>query len=58
VASALPILAEAGFQIRLINTMQIMAVAWRGQVDVPAHAQDPNCGAIFIEHLTPYMEQG
>jgi predicted O-methyltransferase YrrM len=58
VARALPVLAKAGFQIRLINTMQIMAVAWRGQVHVPSHVQDPNCGAIFIEHLTPYMEQG
>jgi O-methyltransferase len=57
VSRALPILANAGLQIRLINTMQIMAVAWRGQVHIPLHVQDPNCGAIFIEHLAPYVEQ-
>jgi len=24
---------------------------------VSAHEQDPNCGTVFAEHLSPFMEQ-
>lgn len=47
--------AEAGFNVRLINTMQILGVAWRGHVRLPDHVSDANVPAIWASHLAEYL---
>lgn len=51
VAGGLKVMKEAGFNVRLFNTMQIMGVAWRGNVTVPDHISDPNAPIAFEPHL-------
>lgn len=46
---------EAGFETRLINTMQILGVAWRGNVRPPAHTPDRNAQYMFAPHLAKYQ---
>lgn len=57
VEAGLAEMAAAGFQTRLLHTMQIMGVAWRGDVIVPDHERDPNIPYPFISHLDKYLGQ-
>ncbi|MDH4984423.1 TylF/MycF/NovP-related O-methyltransferase [Aminobacter anthyllidis] len=55
VEAGLAVFREAGFQTRLINTMQVLGVAWRGNVRPPQHVQDPNVPNLFAAHLDKYL---
>lgn len=55
VERGLAVYRDAGFSVRLYNTMQILGVAWRGNVHPPEHIQDPNATPIFLEHLAKYL---
>ncbi|CAM5400959.1 hypothetical protein AFEL58S_02034 [Afipia felis] len=46
---------KAGFSVRLFNTMQILGIAWRGNVEIPEHVADPNATPITQEHLLKYL---
>lgn len=43
--------ADAGWNTRIYETMQIMAIAWRGDYTPPEHIADPRASAADIEHL-------
>ncbi len=51
VAAGVRYLYERGWQIKLYHTMQIMAVAWRGQVKPVAHLPDPRIRWEIPDHL-------
>lgn len=52
VANGLRTLKEKGWKTRIYNTMQIIGIAWRGNVKVLDHVADPNVPkAIFLPHL-------
>lgn len=55
VERGLAVFHEAGFSVRLLNTMQILGVAWRGDVHPPQHVADPNVPLIFAPHLAKYL---
>lgn len=55
VERGLAVFRDAGFSIRLFNTMQILGVAWRGNVRVPDHVKDPNVPYIYAPHLAKYL---
>lgn len=55
VEQGLATLRESGFSTRLINTMQILGVAWRGNVRPPEHSPDPNVPTIRAPHLEKYL---
>jgi predicted O-methyltransferase YrrM len=57
VERGLAVYKNAGFSVKLFNTMQILGVAWRGSVHPPEHIQDPNVPVIFHEHLAKYLVQ-
>lgn len=57
VEAGLAVYREAGFETRLINTMQVLGVAWRGNVVPPEHDPDPNVTPLFQEHLIPYIRK-
>jgi hypothetical protein len=46
---------KAGFSVRLFNTMQILGVAWRGNVEIPEHIADTNATPITQNHLLKYL---
>ncbi len=50
VAAGLDVFQRAGWTTRLFNTMQIMGVAWRGELDLPEHTADPSMPG-FPGHL-------
>jgi predicted O-methyltransferase YrrM len=54
VADGLAVMQEADFSIRLIHTQQIIGVAWRGDVQLPQHRQDPNIPVVFPSHLLKF----
>ena len=54
VTAGLDFMAEQGWHTRIFNTMQVLGVAWRGDVDIPAHHPDPNVPRLFLKHLEPY----
>jgi predicted O-methyltransferase YrrM len=54
VERGLYVLHRAGFSTRLFNTMQVLGVAWRGNVDVPRHVPDPNVPPYLPLHLDKY----
>ncbi len=54
VARGLAVFKEAGWNVRLFHTMQIIGVAWRGNVEVPEHIQDPNVRPPFVGHLNGF----
>jgi len=45
---------RAGFRTRLYNTMQVLGIAWRGNVTVPQHRADPNVPPFLPFHLNRY----
>jgi predicted O-methyltransferase YrrM/SAM-dependent methyltransferase len=55
VAAGLDVFHKAGFEIRLFNTMQILGLAFRGNVTLPDHQPDPNTSRIYMPHLAPYL---
>lgn len=55
VERGLAAIRDAGFSVRLFNTMQILGVAWRGDVQPPEHLADPNVPGIFAPHLQKYL---
>lgn len=55
VEKGLAVFRAAGFKTRLINTMQILGVAWRGNVKPPEHVDDPNVLHIYSAHLAKYL---
>lgn len=55
VAAGLSVFREAGFSTRLINTMQILGVAWRGDVRIFDHVQDENIFPVFLPHLDGFL---
>lgn len=58
VAAALPALEAAGFNIRLFQTMQIMAIAWRGAVPIAAHVPDRHIVWELPHHLIGWPISG
>ena len=54
VEAGLAVFRSAGFQTVLINTMQVLGVAWRGAVSPPEHICDPNVPQLFQQHLASY----
>ncbi|MBP2550980.1 putative O-methyltransferase YrrM [Neorhizobium galegae] len=54
VEAGLAVFRDAGFDTCLINTMQVLGVAWRGKVDPPVHIQDQNVPNLFLSHLDKY----
>ena len=58
VHEGLSVMKNAGWHVVLWNTMQILGVAWRGNVDIPDHVPDPNTARIFHAHLQPYEIAG
>ena len=54
VAAGLDFMAEQGWNTQMFNTMQVLGVAWRGDVDIPIHHPDPNVPRLFLKHLEPY----
>jgi predicted O-methyltransferase YrrM len=55
VEAGLAVYQSAGFCTKLINTMQILGVAWRGNVLPPKHLEDPNVPQSFAPHLAKYL---
>jgi hypothetical protein len=54
VAEGLRALKNMGWSTQLYNTMQIIGVAWRGNVQLVPHAEDPNIPMISHGHLTEF----
>lgn len=57
VAAGLSVFRDAGFSTRLFNTMQILGVAWRGNVKIFDHVTDENIFPIFIPHLQDFIDK-
>lgn len=51
----LAVFREAGFSTRLINTMQVLGVAWRGNVQAPDHIADAKVPVLVAPHLQKYL---
>lgn len=57
VAAGLEVMREAGWRTKIFNTMQILGVAWRGDVSLPTHHADPNVPLPFHPHLEIFSDQ-
>ena len=55
VEAGLNVFREAGWNVCLVHTMQILGVAWRGDVRPPEHEADPNVPYPWVSHLRKYM---
>lgn len=42
---------RAGWKVGLFNTMQVLGIAWRGDVVIPKHVRDPSVPHILQPHL-------
>lgn len=51
VAEGLAFLHQRGWKTKIYNTMQIMGVAWRGQVEPVGHQPDPRIAWQLPQHL-------
>ena len=49
VQAALNFLKLEGFRTRIWNTMQVMAIAWRGDYEPPAHGADERMPSVSPE---------
>src|SRR5260221_4397678 len=58
VAAGLRLLAERGFHIVVYQTAQIMALAWRGEVNPIAHIPDPDVAWQVSPHLEGLPNSG
>ena len=45
---------QAGFQTTIINTMQVLGLAWRGRVRLPHYVPDQNTPPFLPMHLNKY----
>jgi len=55
VAAGLAYLRDRGWQTRIYQTMQIMGIAWRGNVTPPRHTPDPAVAWTLPEHLAGFQ---
>jgi cephalosporin hydroxylase/glycosyltransferase involved in cell wall biosynthesis len=55
VAQGLDYLRDRGWQTMIYQTMQIMGVAWRGNVEPVQHIPDPNINWQLPQHLAHYQ---
>lgn len=55
VEAGLAVFHAAGFNTCFMNTMQVLGVAWRGNVEPPQHVQDQNVPNLFLSHLDKYQ---
>ena len=55
VAQALEYLQTRGWATRIYHTSQIMGIAWRGNITVPVHAEDPRVQWHVPKHLRRFM---
>lgn len=58
VASGLDMLRNAGWRTMVYQTMQIMGVAWRGEVEPVAHTPDPKIFWTLPRHLSGHEVSG
>jgi predicted O-methyltransferase YrrM len=58
VGNGLAYLRDKGWNTMIFQTMQIMGVAWRGDVAVPLHIPDPSVDWQIPEHLETYPVSG
>jgi glycosyltransferase involved in cell wall biosynthesis/predicted O-methyltransferase YrrM len=58
VAAGLDAMRNAGWRTMIYQTMQIMGVAWRGNVEPVAHIPDPNVFWTLPRHLSGYEVSG
>jgi hypothetical protein len=58
VAAGLDALRNAGWRTMVYQTMQIMGVAWRGDVQPAAHTPDPKVFWTLPRHLASYQVSG
>ncbi len=58
VAEGLAYLRSIGWSCLVFQTMQIMGVAWRGKVKIPAHIPDPKVNWSVPDHLRTFMISG
>jgi glycosyltransferase involved in cell wall biosynthesis/predicted O-methyltransferase YrrM len=58
VAAGLDAMRNAGWRTMVYQTMQIMGVAWRGDVEPPEHIPDPNVFWTLPGHLAGYHVSG
>jgi predicted O-methyltransferase YrrM len=54
VEQALNHLSKCGWNTQIFNTMQVMAVAWRGNIKPPEHQADPLLGVTLPDALQRY----
>ena len=57
VTAGLKVMADAGWHTMIINSMQVLGVAWRGEVEIPRHVADPNVPQLFHAHLEPFHQE-
>ena len=55
VAAGLGAMRNAGWRTMVYQTMQIMGVAWRGNIEPPDHVPDPNIFWTLPRHLDGYL---
>lgn len=58
VAAGLAYLRDKGWNTKVFQTMQIMGVAWRGDVTIPEHIPDPAVDWSLPEHLHGFAISG
>lgn len=58
VAAALDYLRSTGWKTLVYQTMQIMGVAWRGNLTPPHHVPDPSAAFELPTHLASYRVSG
>ena len=58
VAAGLDAMRNAGWRTMIYQTMQIMGVAWRGNVEPVAHVPDPKVFWTLPRHLSGYQVSG
>lgn len=55
VAQGLRHYADAGWQTKIYETMQVMGIAWRGEYTPPDHIPDGGTSTAQIEHLARWQ---
>ncbi len=58
VAEGLDYFRQQGWNTMVYQTMQIMGVAWRGNVQPIEHQPDPDVAWVLPDHLAPYPVSG
>jgi len=55
VAAGLEVFRQAGWNVCLYNTMQVLGIAWRGSASIPNHVHDINTPQLFYRHLAGFI---